>query len=112
MAKRKYGPAPDAGVWLGVQPARRVGGKPSARIRVGMRWLYLGSFDTEVRAARGVDDVVFALRGERPNWAASGVHAELDPATGAGARRATPRAGAPRSSRARDAGLEQRRHAR
>ena len=87
MAKRKYGPAPDAGVWQGVRPSRKAGGKPSACIRVGMRLLYLGSFDTVVAAARGVDDVMFALRGERPNWKASGVHAELDPATPAPAQR-------------------------
>ena len=87
MVKRKYGAAPDAGVWLGVQPARKVGGKPTARVRVGVRWKYLGSFDTVVAAARGVDDVMFALRGERPNWKASGVHAELDPATPAPAQR-------------------------
>lgn len=26
MVKRKYGAAPDAGVWLGVQPARKADG--------------------------------------------------------------------------------------
>ena len=86
MSKRKYGPAPELGVWQGVKPSRK-GGRATAQVRCHGRLFFLGSFATVLQAARAVDDCLCAYRGRRPNWEVSGVHAELDPAAPAPAQR-------------------------
>jgi hypothetical protein len=81
MGNRKYGPAPEQGVWQGVIAPLRPGARATARIRCKEGWLHLGSFVKTLDAARAVDDALWELRGRRPNWEASGVHEELNPET-------------------------------